>query len=170
MTWRRGFPPPGAARGGTKGRPCALRLVRGAHPHSAAAALVAATTRATMQARARQGSDALELRLAAIASLPGPVAARGYEGEFGPHFLGIMLRAVERDGGGANGNLYKRPEGSPYPELELWREVVDAGSAQPIGLSEIGMEVLGPAWTVGQSVSCQTETHMYQRSVGLSVH
>eukprot|EP00969_Alexandrium_andersonii_P095177 4204058-Alexandrium_andersonii.AAC.1 len=44
------------------------------------------------------------------------------EGEFGPHFLGNMLRAMESTGGGVNGNLYKRPEDSPHPELELWRE------------------------------------------------
>eukprot|EP00969_Alexandrium_andersonii_P029984 1307886-Alexandrium_andersonii.AAC.1 len=57
-----------------------------------------------------------------------------------------MLQAVERTGGGLNGNLYQRPSNSPCPELEMWREVVDMGSAQAIGLSEISMAAFGPQW------------------------
>eukprot|EP00969_Alexandrium_andersonii_P031899 1393658-Alexandrium_andersonii.AAC.1 len=60
---------------------------------------------------------------------------------------------MESTGGGVNGNLHKRPEDSPHPELELWREVVDAASAQPIGLSDVGIEALGPEWT--EQVSAQ---------------
>eukprot|EP00969_Alexandrium_andersonii_P206699 9132031-Alexandrium_andersonii.AAC.1 len=57
-----------------------------------------------------------------------------------------MLSIVQITGYSVHGQRYERPQDSPQPELEQWRETMDAGDAQVIDVPSTALTSFGQPW------------------------